>query len=249
MSGLDGGTVNIKGYDGDIAQFGTDKDLVVKFTAETVLNAFKSQGAGAPIYDPVDMITVYHPGEPLHTPKRVVNELDKRRFRDQWQAYKENKEQKVEGTPLSVLFPHQPEIVHTLAAMHISTVQQLANITDTATQNMMFGFNLREKAQKYLAITEKSAEFHQIQKQLEDRDIQIKQLLEEVALLKVHPKPAEAPQTDQSAQIAALTQLVVGMQAQISKPKKVMGWPKGKPRKPREIPQEPTPAAEGEHHG
>src|SRR5215472_6368221 len=90
---------------GQVITEGSDKDLVIFFEAGTQLNEFKSKEKGIPIYDPVDIITVFHPGEPLHTPKRPVNATDKIRFKAQWDAFKEGKDQKAEGTPLSVLFP------------------------------------------------------------------------------------------------------------------------------------------------
>lgn len=221
MGELDGNTINVKGWNGDIAQLGSDKDLVIKFEAGTKLNAFKSNAAGTPIYDPVDMITVYHPGEPLNVPKRPVNDLDKRRFRAQWEAFKEGKEERIEGTPLSVLFPGNPEIIKTLEAIHIRTVQQLAGISDTGTQNMMFGFNLREKAQKYLAVTEKSVEFHKIEQALADRDAQIRELTEGMAALKA--QLAVQPVAQQAAQppvdMAAITQLIQATVAAAAKPK------------------------------
>jgi len=228
MDALDGGTINVKGWNGDIAVQGSDKDLVVLFYAGTRLNPFKSQQQGVPMFDPVDMIKVYHPGEPLNVPERPVVESDKYRFRAQWEAYKEGKDQKVEGTPLSVIFPHQPEIVKSLEAAHINTVQQLANISDTATQNMMFGFNLREKAKQYLSVAQQGVQFHQFEREKEALQQQIKELTEQVMLLKAGEK--KEPAQDQTAAIAALTQLVTNLQAQME-PKRP-GWPKGKPRKP-----------------
>lgn len=236
MDALDGNTINIKSWDGNIAVQGSDKDLVVQFYPGTRINQVKSQAQGCPVFDPVDMIKVYHPGEPLNVPERPVIEMDKHRFRHQWDLYKQGKDQKVEGTPLSVLFPGKPEIVKTLEVSHITTVQQLAAISDTATQNMMFGLNLRQEAQKYLDQANSSVTFHKYEKEKEELQFQIRELSEQVALLKaqasekkIEPAPVAA---DQSASIAALTQLVTNMQAQMQQPKRV-GWPKGKPRKPK----------------
>ncbi len=236
MDALDGNTINIKAMNGNIAMQGTDKDLYVIFYAGTKINAFKSQQQGAPVFDPVDMIKVFHPGEPLNVPERPVIENDKHRFRAQWDAYKEGKDQKVEGTPLSVLFPHNPEIIKTLEAVHISTVQQLANISDTATQNMMFGFNLRDKAKQYLSVAQQGVQFHQFEQERENLQQQIKELTEKVALMQAAEKPA--PQTDQGAAIAALTSLVSNLQTQMAEKPKRAGWPKGKPRKAPEGVQE-----------
>lgn len=223
MDALDGGTINVKSYAGDIALQGTDKDLVVLFYLGTQHNKFKSEQQGVPVFDPVDMIKVYHPGEPLNVPERPVVESDKYRFRSQWEAYKEGKAQRIEGTPLSVLFPNNLEIVKSLEAAHISTVQQLANISDTATQNMMFGFNLRDKAKNYLAVAEKGVQFHQFERERENLQQQIRELSEQVSVLKASEKKPET-QTDNAA-IAALTQLVTNLQAQVSE-KRRPGRPK-----------------------
>lgn len=223
MDALDSGTINVKSWNGNVAMQGSDKDLVVMFYAGTKLNEFKSKAQGVPIYDPVDMIKVFHPGEPLNVPERPVIESDKRRFRDQWDAFKEGKDQKVEGTPLTALFPGKPEIIKTLEAIHIHTVQQLANLSDTGQQNMMFGLNLKQEAQKFLDAHKDTAQYHAIQMALEERDAKIKQLEERLATLSV------APAAPDNSAITALTQLVADLQAKVEKRP---GWPKGKPRKP-----------------
>lgn len=235
MDALESGTINVKGWDGNVAVQGTDKDLVVVFYQGTQINGHQSRQQGIPIYEPVDMIKVYHPGEPLNVPERPVIENDKRRFRPQWEAYKEGKSQNENGTPLSVLFPHNPEIVKTLEAAHITTVQRLAHLSDTATQNMMFGMNLRDKAKDYLAVAEKGVQYHQFEQERANFQQQIKDLTEQIQVLKdaAAVKVAEpAPQADQSAAITALTQIVTNLQAQMAEKPKRPGWPKGKPRKP-----------------
>lgn len=227
MDVLDGNTINVKGFEGNIAQMGSDKDLVPMFYKGTKHNAYKSQQQGVPIYDQVDMLKVYHPGEPLNVPDRPVVESDKYRFRAQWEAYQRGNDQKVSGTPLSAVFPGQPEIIKTLEAIHISTAQQLANLSDTAQQNVMFGMNLKEKAQKFLDAHKDSAAFHKVEMALAERDAQIRELMEQVALLKAEKKP----EPDNNAALAALTQLVTNLQAKVEE--KRPGWPKGKPRKPK----------------
>lgn len=236
MDALDGNTVNVQGWNGDVAVMGSDKSLVPIFYKGTKHNAFKSQQQGVPVYDQIDMLKVYHPGEPMNVPDRPVVESDKFRFRAQWEAYEKGVGQKVSGTPLSSLFPHKPEIVKTLEVIHITTIQQLANLSDTAVQNVMFGLNLKQEAQKFLDAHD-GAQFHAMQANLAEKDAQIKELNEKVAVLmatKQEPAPA-APAAPDPA-IAALTQLVTNLQAQMvasQKPAKAVGWPKGKPRKPK----------------
>ena len=230
MDGLDGNTVNVQGWNGDVAVMGSDKSLVPIFYKGTKHNAFKSTQQGVPVYDQVDMLKVFHPGEPLNVPDRPVIESDKYRFRPQWEAYEKGVGQKVSGTPLTALFPHNPEIVKSLEVIHISTVQQLAGLSDTAVQNVMFGLNLKEQAQKFLNAHD-GAQFHKVQASLAEKDAQIKDLTEKVAVLMAAKSTPEPAPVGPDPAIAALTQLVTNLQAQMAEKPKAKGWPKGKPRK------------------
>jgi hypothetical protein len=218
-------TMTIKAMDGNIALPGTDKDLVVMFHEGTKLNAVKSKEAGAPIYDKMDYLKIIQPGEPLNIWDQPVREQDKWRFRQHWEAYQKGTTQEVSGTPLAILFPHNPEIVKTMAAIHISTVQQLANLSDTASQNMMFGFNLRDKAKEFLEAAEKGAGYHKLQSQLEDQNAKIKDLTEKLELALAVKPPELPPQNDAlAAQVAALTAMVQQMQTSQSSLPQKRGW-------------------------
>lgn len=170
-------SVTVKEYVGDIALLGTDKDVIAIFHKGTRLNEIKSREQGTPVYDALDFLKVIHPGEPLNVYDQPVREQDKWRFKAQWDRYQAGASQSVSGTPLSVLFPWNPEIVQTLAGMHITTVQQLAELSDTAKQNLMFGMNLSQKAQHYLSTAEKGREYHQMQAQLDKYREQVDELV------------------------------------------------------------------------
>lgn len=189
-------TMTVKAMHGDIALAGTDRDLVVMFHKGIKPNAFKSREVGAPVYDPVDYVKVIHPGEPLNTYDQPVRDIDKLRFAQHWAAYEKGKSQETSGTPLSVLFPANPEIIKTLEAIYITTVQQLANLPDTAAQNLMFGFNLRDKAKDYLAVAERGVGFHQLQAAMEELRAELREKTEKLALANtVQPmvQPVAAP--------------------------------------------------------
>ena len=170
-------TVTVKEYIGDIAVLGTDKDVIAVFHPGTKHNPIKSLELGSPFFDPVDYLKVIHPGEPLNVYDQPVREQDKWRFKAQWDRYIAGKTQEVAGTPIAVLFPYQPEVVHSLSAMHITTVQQLADLSDTAKMNIMFGLNLSQKAKDYLTHAEKAAGYHQLQAKLDTQKEQIAELV------------------------------------------------------------------------
>jgi hypothetical protein len=229
-------TMTVKAMDGNIALPGTDKDLVVMFHEGTKLNAVKSKEAGAPIYDKLDYLKIIQPGEPLNIWDQPVRDQDKWRFRQHWEAYQKGTSQEVSGTPLSILFPNNPEIVKTMAAIHITTVQQLAHLSDTATQNVMFGFNLRDKAKEYLDAAEKGAGYHQLLAKFEDQEAKIKELTEKLELAVQIKPPEPPPQNDAlAAQVAALAAMVQNIQASPPKEKPIgTGWSEERKRIQRE---------------
>lgn len=165
--------------DGSV-RLGTDSQLVVRFYRRAVLNEFKSKEQGSPQYDPKDFVQIFHPGE-KDMIDRPVKDSDKFRFAQQWQIYLAKGEQIVAGTPLDHLFPGNPEIVATLRATRIQTIQQLAGLPDSATNSVQFGAELRKKAQTFLEGTEKGKTFHALERRIEDQQSEIKQLREQLA--------------------------------------------------------------------
>lgn len=211
-------TVTVKEYVGDIAVLGTDKDLVAIFHKGTKLNEVKSREHGTPYYDSLDFLKVIHPGEPLNVYDQPVREQDKWRFRPQWERYQKSGESGgVSGTPLAVLFPFKPELVATLGGMHITTVEQLAELSDTAKQNIMFGLNLSEKAKQYLAVASKGKEYHQLEAKLEEKTQQINDLTAAINELRQKATAPPEPKTDEIAEMKAMLML---MQQQINNPPK-----------------------------
>lgn len=178
----DAGFGTITGINPDgTANFG-DRNPFVSFFRGTRLNQTKTVAAGVPVYDPVDMIKIIKPGErdEIH---RIADEYDKMRYRNEWKGYCEGIEQQMSGTPLETLLPVNPELVAQLKAFKVFSVQQLAELSDTAAQSIQFGHDLRKKAQKYLAVAEKGTEYHRFERELEAKDAEIKDIRGKLALL------------------------------------------------------------------
>ena len=146
-----------------VAHFGDpDKSLIVQFYADKKQDFAASQKAGTPIFVHKDMVRVIQIGE-----KDVAEyEADrghppyKYRWPRQWEQYQKGVEQVPNGTPLDILFPSQPEIVATLAAIHVRTIQQLADISDTAIGNIPMGRSYVNTAKQFLGRANGSTEFH-----------------------------------------------------------------------------------------
>lgn len=150
------------------AVFATDNQLLVKFFRHPEISQIKSKEANLPIYDDVDMISVIQPGEKEEI-KVLATEFHKRRFPKQWEAYKSGQELAQSGTPLDHLFSAEPGTILNLKQFNIFTVQQLANITDSAIANIPMGRTLQERARAYLQTSKSNEnEMAAMQKQIDD---------------------------------------------------------------------------------
>lgn len=165
-----------------VARYGTDRSMIVLFYRGTRLNGQKSREAGTPIYDPVDRVKIIHPGEKDEM-DYVADLRYQHRWPEQWARYKQGLEQADSGTPLALLFPSQPDVVATLNALHIRTIQQLASATDTALGNLPMGRSLQKTAKAYLDKAGDGSEFHALQKQNQEMQADLKRANEQIAAL------------------------------------------------------------------
>jgi hypothetical protein len=127
---------------------GPTKGLIVRFFRGTKRNVFKSEADGYPQDNAVDYVRIGQVGERddvVHE-VRLIN-ADKK-WPEQWRAYQEGREQVADGMPLDMLFPGSPEVVSTLKANHIHTIEQLADITDS--NKFSFALVWQQKAKKFL---------------------------------------------------------------------------------------------------
>jgi hypothetical protein len=169
------------------AVFGTDQNLLVKFFVHPQISKFKSNEAGTAVYDNVEMIEVIQPGEkePI---RQLANEWHRQRFPRQYENFKKGIAEPESGTPLDHLMPGEPGTVMTLKTQNVHTVQQLANLHDTAIGNIPMGRDLVNRAKRYLASAEKGADFHHMQKEIEDLKAQLAAVQEQAAA-----EPSAAP--------------------------------------------------------
>jgi hypothetical protein len=177
----------------------------VRFYTHEDYDRAASQREGRPIIRAKPYIEFPRAGE-IDVLRREATEGDKMRFPEQWKAYQESREDAPVGTPLSTLFPAHPEIVSTLRFFRCHTVEQLAEMSEHGVQKIGLGaFEWRAKAQELLKAAEGSRGFHQLQRQLEDRDATIAKLQQQMAAMEA--KLSERPQ--QPAQSTADVQALI----------------------------------------
>lgn len=154
-------------------RFADDSKLYVQFHMGVEENRAKSLEEGRPIFEDVEMVRIMVPGDKSSVVDRRVRDQDRQRFARQYEAFKQNRQEVVEGTPLEKWNYLSQAQVMELRHYNIRTVEQLAGISDGNAQNFIGIQKLRTAAQQYVEAAEAEAPIAQLQSELEKRDSRI----------------------------------------------------------------------------
>ena len=152
-----------------------DENLYVSFFMHPMQNKAKTLEEGRPIFVDTEYVRIMVPGDKGNVVMREVREDDRQRFPKQYQAFKNDEAEIVEGTPLDKWNVVSSAQVEELRYFGIRTVENLANVTDTNAQKFM-GINLlRNKAREYIEAMASDAPIAQLQEELSSRDATIEE--------------------------------------------------------------------------
>ncbi len=118
--------------------YGTDKGLFVEFDTMPELQEFASTEAGRPIYKDIEIVRIYKPGVNQPTIRKVqatassTTPSDYDRWPQAYAAFKNKAVIVHEGTTLESWPPLTKSDVLNFKAANIHTVEQLAEVPDTA---------------------------------------------------------------------------------------------------------------------
>lgn len=165
-----------------------DTSVYAEFYLHPVENKAKSAEEGRPIYDEVEFVRIMVPGDKtsmIERPVRIGNfpKNDNHRFASQYAAFKQGLDQNVSGTPLKEWAAISRSQVKELEFFNCRTVEQLAEMPDTAVQNFTGVANLRELARKFIEEAKDGSAITKMQAELEERDKKIAALEAAVAEL------------------------------------------------------------------
>jgi hypothetical protein len=156
---------------------------MARFETVQTQNAVKSREAGRPVFEARTVLFVRHPGERDETTV-LANERHQYEFPRQWAAFEAGKRADPDGTPLAILFPGDPHIVTSLRALHIFTVEMLAECGEEGLRRIGMGAReYQQRAQRFMEAAAKTAPLHQMDAKLRERDDEIALLKEQVAML------------------------------------------------------------------
>lgn len=147
-----------------MASHGNDKGLFVTFYNEAIQQGAESERQGRPVFKDVPHVHILFPGDRTKEVRRPVRltaddntPSDPERWPAQWQAFQSQGENQLQGLPITEWAPLTKSQAMELKAMHIHTVEQLAELPDH-TLTWMGARELREHARSFLAQAKDGAE-------------------------------------------------------------------------------------------
>lgn len=172
-------------------RFTHDARLTVEFYRKPVHMEAKSRQAGRAIYEEVDYIRIYTPGDKSSVIDKPVNPLDVQRFGDRYNKWKAGQEQAIVGTPLAALPGMNPAKIEEYRFFKISTVEQLAETADNLGQKFIGFAQDKQRARAFLQVAANNAPIEKMNEELQKRDAEIENLRMMVEALQAQAKPAK----------------------------------------------------------
>lgn len=145
----------------------------VNFYPKTIPMPAASLAAGKPVFKSVVYMRLQHPGE-RDCIDRPATRQDAEKYPRQYRQYCEGRQGMPDGIPLDTLFPNHQDVREALNFNKIYTVEQLANLSDTALGNIgLGGYEWQQKAKRYLAAIEQGKGFAQHEEQIRRMQVEL----------------------------------------------------------------------------
>jgi hypothetical protein len=145
------------------AQNKLDEQLLVKFFVKQVQDKTASLSQGRPIFKDVEYVDIKIPGNRTGGACRPATHRDKQRFYKHYEMFKARIEAPVVGTPLSEWPLITRTRVEELAYLHVKTVEQLVDLSDTHAGQIMGIHELKKKAKDWLEKADDTARINEIE--------------------------------------------------------------------------------------
>jgi len=144
-------------------------------------NNFKTIAENRPIFEEKIFLKKLVPGDSTLVVDRPMRETDIDEYPVEWARFQQKKEQRVAGTPIDAWAILSDTQKAEFKALHIYTIDQFAQLADSA-GNKIMGFNdLRDKAKAFIAAAQDLQMFDKIRA---ETDAKLAQQEEEMAQLR-----------------------------------------------------------------
>lgn len=184
---------------------GDDRGLFVTFYNEAVHQGADSERQGRPIFKDVPHVHILFPGDRTKEVRRPVkmhgdesSPSDPERWPVQWEAFKSQSETQVQGVPITEWAPITKSQAMELKALHIHTVENLAELPDH-TLTWMGARELRERARSFLAASADGAENARLRAENEALRTDVEMLKRQMSELMAAQKRGSKKSTEEAA--------------------------------------------------
>lgn len=182
-----------------------DSSLAVRFYMTPLQDDAESDKQGRPIFVDTEMIEIRVRGDRNNIIQRPIRPEDKKRFRDAYRDFKDDKPESLKGTPLKE-WPHMSaSMVEELKYLGFFTVEQLAEANDSACSKMPGLTTMKQRAQAFLEFAKGTAPLDKMSRELEET--------------KARAEAAERGQADMSHRLQAMQDQMNQMMLQMSQGK------------------------------
>lgn len=156
-----------------------DARLAVQFYSRPLLQEFKSEQAQRPIYESVDFVKIFTPGDmgKLNIIDTIARQEHKDRFPIQWAAYQNRpgSDTRYIGTPITEWPRISASQAEELKAIKFFTVESIANASDAQLQGigMIAGqsaFTFRDDAKRFLLVADAAAKLTEAEQKQKEAD-------------------------------------------------------------------------------
>lgn len=159
-------------------------NFTVRFYQDSLQLGFASEQAGHPVFEDRDFIEINIPGDMSNVICREATENDKKTYASLYAQYKQGLEPSINGTPLEAWSRLTRAQVQNYKALHFQTVEQIAEMSDTAAGKVGMGAMAdRTAAKAYLEQAKDSALAQKQALVIERQDNDIAELKAQIAAL------------------------------------------------------------------
>lgn len=160
-------------WDDGTGKTSNDTNLGVHFELRPKQNQAATLLHGRPVFDDVEYVEIFSPGDPKNIVCKPVTDEHRRRFAPQYAAFKLGQQAARSGTPLAQWPSITRAQVEELAFLKLSTVEELAAFPDTDKPGFEAVFELRKRARDYLEAAKGNAPLEQLRAQVESLSRQL----------------------------------------------------------------------------
>ena len=191
------------GWRNEAFQEGPAGKMLVFFYTTTKKNNFQSAEQKRPVFVSKTHIKKIVPGDTKLVIDRPMRELDKEEFPVEWARFEQKQANIIPGTPLEMWDVLSDTQKAELKALNIFTIDQMANLPDSAGAQIMGFHDLRTKARAFIMAAKDSVMLDTVRAEtdakLKAQDEEMAKMREMIAELSAKKKPGRKAKVTEPA--------------------------------------------------